>query len=434
MTESPITEFSRLFRDAAPYIHAFRGRRFVIYFAGEAVADRNFRFLMQDIALLHSLGIQLVLVHGARQQISSSLSSHDIVNDVRVTGEVDMAVIKQTVGAIRLEIEALLSLGYVQSGTDAGRINVVSGNFVTAKPYGIRDGIDYRYSGEVRRVHSNSIMRLLEQQSVVLMSPLGGSVSGEYYNLRADDLAFSVASAIAADKLLFMSEQNEHFEAHENLQRELSCHDIDVLQANSGSLTVQQLRLLNNAAKACRDTVNRVHFLPRHTDGALLQELFTRNGIGTMVTVSPIEGLRPATNDDIPSILELIAPLEDDGTLVKRSREKLEQEIGNFTLVERDGIVVACAALHVIDANSAELACLAVSNRYRQSGRGNALLLHMEKLARNQGINKLYALSTRTMQWFSERGFDEVAVDDLPDPRKSLYNFQRNSKVFCKLL
>jgi len=434
MKNSPINEFARLFRDAAPYIKAFRGRRFVIYFSGEAVNERQFHYLMQDVSLLHSLGIGIVLVHGARQQISSSLQSDDIVNDVRVTSVEDMGVIRQTVGAIRLEIEASLSLGYAQTGFNADTINVVSGNFISAKPYGVRNGVDYLYSGEVRRVHVEAIKRLLEQQAIVLLSPLGGSVSGEYYNLRADELAFTTANALAADKLLFLTEPHEDFDLLNELQHELSCHEIDRLAQQPGQLQSHQLGLLINAAKACRDKVNRVHFLPRKMDGVLLQELFTRNGVGTMVTVSPIEGIRPAANNDIPGILELIAPLEDEGILVKRSREKLEQEIDSFTLVERDGAIVACAALHMLDKTSAELACLAVDPRYRHSGRGDALLAHMEKLAKNQGVEKLFALSTRTMQWFSERGFVELSVDDLPETRKSLYNYRRNSKIFCKSL
>jgi len=434
MKKAPINEFARLFRDAAPYIKAFRGRRFVIYFSGEAVSDRQFRSLMQDVALLHSLGIGIVLVHGARQQISSSLSSDAIVNDVRVTNQEDMSVIQQKVGAIRLEIEASLTLGHAQTGFDADSINVVSGNFITAKPYGIRDGVDYLYSGEVRRVHTESISRLLEQQAIVIISPLGASVSGEYYNLRADELAFTTANALAADKLLYLTEAHEEFELLSQLQHELSCHEIDRLAENPQQFKPHQLGLLLNAAKVCRDKVNRVHFLRRQLDGALLQELFTRNGVGTMVTVSPIEGIRPASNDDIPAILELIAPLEEEGILVKRSREKLEQEIDSYILVERDGAIIACAALHNLDKTSAELACLAVDPRYRQSGRGDALLAHMEKQAKNHGVKKLFALSTRTMHWFVERGFVECGVDDLPETRKSMYNFQRNSKVFCKSL
>lgn len=426
----PVNPFAQLFRDAAPYIQAFRGRRFVIYFSGEAVADRNFRNLLQDIALLHSLGIGIVLVHGARQQISSSLSKDAIINDMRVTSADDMAVIKQLVGSIRLEIEGLL--GFTQTAVEKTRINIVSGNFITAKPYGVRNGVDYLYSGEVRRVHIEPITRLLEQQSIVLLSPIGNSLSGEYFNLRAEDLAFAAANALGADKLLYLSEAHEDFPSHEF--GELSAHEVDLLAANPGNLASHQVHLLKSAAKVCRDRVNRVHFLPRQVDGALLQELFTRNGVGTMVTVSPIEGIRAANNADIPGILELIAPLEEEGILVKRSREKLEQEIDCFTVVERDGAIVACAALHPISPTSSEIACLAVDSRYRQHGRGDALLLHMEKVAKNDGVQQLFALSTRTMQWFEERGFKEIDVAELPQTRQQLYNFQRNSKVFRKTL
>ena len=434
-------QFVSLFRTAAPYIKAFRGRRFVVYITGDAIASKDFTHLLQDVALLHSLGIRIVLVHGARTQISRQLAERGVLNgiqdsnDIRVTSDTDMATVKQQIGIIRLDIEAQLSIGLANISLDQARIRVVSGNFISAKPYGVRNGIDYQYTGEVRRIHSNAIQDHLDQHAIVLLSPIGFSLSGEAFNLRAEDVAFETAKALKADKLLCLLEKDYLIDGKGELIRELSCHEVEKFVTKAANLDQHSLSLLQAAVSCCDNQVNRVHLLNRHLDGALLQELFTSDGIGSLISATPIEGTRNAESTDIASILELIQPLENEGILLRRSREKLETDIGQFTVVERDGRIIACAALAILpETGMAELACLAVHPDYRQSGRGDALLRHMESLAKRKAVDKLFVLSTRTSQWFSERGFDEVNVSELPASKQSLYNYQRNSKVFRKRL
>ncbi|MDJ0738792.1 MAG: amino-acid N-acetyltransferase [Gammaproteobacteria bacterium] len=426
------------FRRSSPYIHAHRGKVFVLSFGGEALTDDGFANLIHDIALLNGLGIRLILVPGARPQIDNRLLARgaemQIVNGLRVTDANALACVKEANGAVRVEIEALLSMGLANSPMAGVRIRVGSGNYVTAKPLGVIDGIDYQHTGEVRRVDAEALCALLASGSIALVPALGYSPTGEAFNLSAADVAGAVASAVGADKLIFLTE-HKAADRRGKVISSMVPREVDRLLERRKRLPEDLSRVLHNAAAACRAGVNRVHILDRHHDGILLSELFTRDGAGTLVTAEPYESTRTARIDDVGGILELIAPMEASGTLVRRSRELLEPEIERFTVIERDGAVIACAALYpFIREGLAELACVAVHPDYRGAGRGDVLLAHIEQAARAQGIGALFVLSTRSAHWFRERGFDSAAVTRLPKRRRDLYNWQRGSKVFIKPL
>ncbi len=426
------------FRASSPYIHAHRGRTFVLALGGEAVESADFPNLVHDIALLHGLGIRLVLVHGARPQIEERLKLRNadmaVVNGLRITDDDALACVMEAAGAVRVQIEALFSQGLSNSPMAGACIRVASGNFVTARPLGVIDGIDYHHTGEVRRIDSEGIAQRLDAGAIALIPPLGYSPTGEVFNLNAADVAQAVAMAIGADKLIFLAEQRVT-DSRGRLIGNMSPGEVDEMLARRRKLPEQQARLLRDAAAACRGGVKRVHLLDRHQDGVLLSELFTRDGVGTLVTAGPYQRIRTAGIDDVGGILELIAPLEQAGVLVQRPRELLENEIDRFTLVERDGAVIACAALYPFpDAGMAELACLAVSPDYRGQGHGDALLEHLEQQARQQGLSRLFVLTTRTAHWFRERGFEPADLKALPNQRRDLYNWQRGSKVFIKPL
>ena len=432
------TGFVDWFRQSSPYIHAHRGKVFVLSFGGEALADPGFANLIHDIALLNGLGIRLVLVPGARPQIEQQLTSRganmQIVNGLRVTDDNALACVKEANGAVRVEIEALLSMGLANSPMAGVRIRVGSGNFVTAKPLGVIDGVDYRHTGEVRRVDADALKHLLSSGSIALIPALGYSPTGEVFNLSAADVAGAVATALGADKLIFLTE-NKAGDGRGRLISSMVPREVDQLIARRKNIAEDLARVLHNAAAACRAGVNRTHILDRHREGILLSELFTRDGAGTLITAEPYELTRTARIDDVGGILELIEPMETAGVLVKRSRELLEQEINQFTVVERDGTVIACAALYPFpDEGLAELACVAVHPDYRAAGRGEALLRYIEGRARDMGIGGLFVLSTRTTHWFRERGFQHAPVERLPKRRRDLYNWRRNSKVFIKTL
>jgi amino-acid N-acetyltransferase len=431
-------QFVHWFRQSSPYIHAFRGRTFVLAFDGAAVADANFPGLIHDIALLNSLGIRLVLVHGARPQIEQRLQEQntkiDYVNGLRITDDIALACVKQAAGSVRLEIEAQLSLGIANSPMAGARIRVASGNYVTAQPLGVRDGVDYCHTGEVRRIDTEAIQQRLNDDAIVLVSPLGYSPTGETFNLTANEVATAIATALQADKLLFLTEGEGIHDAQDHLLRELNAEQAQQLLTRQQN-TPDELQYLAHAIQACRQGVARTHLIDRQIDGCLLQELFTRDGIGTLITSGLYEQTRQASIDDVGGILNLIRPLEEQSVLVRRSREQLELEIDHFIVVERDGTAVACAALYpYTDEEVAELACLAVHPDYRKANRGGELLAYTEKTAKQQGIKRLFVLTTQTAHWFQERGYEAGDIDDLPVQRQELYNYQRKSKVFIKQL
>jgi amino-acid N-acetyltransferase len=439
-------EFVSWFRSVAPYIHAFGGRTFVIAFGGEVVDDGQFVALSHDLNLLASLEVRLVLVHGSRPQIESRLRKSKIetkmADGLRVTDDMAMEAVKEANGAIRVEIEALLSMGLINSPMAGSDIRVASGNFVTAKPLGVRNGVDLQHTGEVRKVDAVGIQKRLDDGEMVLLSPLGYSPTGEAFNLSLEDVAVSTAIALDADKLIFLMDASGVHNARGELLREMTAQKAENLlkhvknnhQGNS-NITEDEAYFLPAAIKACEHGVARTHLICRHTDGAILQELFTHDGIGTMVTEMPLESMRQAEISDVGALLQLIEPLENEGVLVRRGRERLEMEIDQFYIMEHDGRVIGCAALYpFISEKMAEFACLAIHPAYRGGGRGDRLFQYCEDQAREQGIKTLFCLTTRTEHWFLERGFKEKSVEDLPEEKQKIYNLQRRSKVFVKTL
>ncbi len=425
------------FRQSAPYINAFRGRTFVIVFGGEVVADKQFATLTHDLALLNSLGIRLLLVHGARPQIEQRLkarrSSFKYVNGLRITDDAALACVKEASGTVRLEIEALLSMGLANSPMAGARIRVASGNFVTARPLGIRDGVDHLHTGEVRRIDHEAIEHQLNDGAIVLLSPTGYSPTGEIFNLTALEVATAAAAAVKADKLICLVDGKGLLDSRKRLLRQLTLSEAEATLSGRRKLPAEIIEPFKAAVQVCRNGTQRAHLIDRHRDGALLQELFTRDGVGTLITADEYEGMRRATIDDVGGILALIEPQEAAGLLVRRSRENIEMEIGDFIIVERDGMIIACAALHPLCDNAVgELACLVVHANYQGMGYGDSLLNAIERSAMEQGLSPLFTLTTRAAHWFRERGFVNSDVKSLPVKRRELYNLQRNSKVLLK--
>ena len=424
-------EYVHWFRNSAPYINTHRGKTFVIMFGGEAVNHPNFSTLIHDFALLHSLGIKLVLVHGARPQIEKNLKEADITSplhqDIRVTPRNAMPSILQAVGAIRLQLEAQLSMGLANSPMYGSRIDAISGNFVTARPYGVRDGVDYQMTGEVRSIDVEAIKNNLLHDHIVILGSMGYSATGEVFNL-----ALSAAVALEADKLILLGEETG-INDNNRLLREMIPNEVDRF-LRGRDLNCEINYFLHCASSACRQGVHRTHIISYAKDGALLEELFTRDGSGTLISHDPYEEIRRANIDDVVGMLELLTPLEEQGILVARSRERLEQEIDNYSVIERDGMILGCASLNPLDEVSAEVACVAVHPEYRSGSRGADLLAFLEQQARSHGLQKLFVLTTRTAHWFVEHGFVETEATALPEARQQQYHNGRNSKVFQKML
>jgi amino-acid N-acetyltransferase len=430
--------FVRWFRQAAPYVHAFRGRTFVIGFGGELVAERG-RFVkfLHDLNLLAAIGIRLVLVHGARPQIEAELRAKRLrsryAKGLRITDALSLIAVKHAAGVLRVEIEALLSQGLPNSPMAGAQIRVASGNYIAAKPVGVVDGVDFQFTGAVRKVDAVAIARRLEDNEVVLVPHIGYSPTGEVFNLSWEDVAEGVARALKADKLLLYVDQLPTGPRGQ-IVSELTAREAEALLKKDG-LAAPTKRAIEYALRAVRGGVGRAHLVSRRADGATLLELFTHSGVGTMITADPVERLRPAKIDDVGGILALIEPLEADGTLVKRGRERLEQEIVNFDVIEHDGTILACAALYPFAGDrSAELACLAVAPEVRDAGYGERLLRACEARAKKMKIRRVFALTTRAQHWFIAQGFREESVGVLPEKRQALYNWKRGSKIFLKRL
>jgi amino-acid N-acetyltransferase len=433
--------FVKWFRSATPFIHEFGERTIVIAFGGEVLTDGEMMQLAHDINVLVSLEIRVVLVHGTRPQVEDQLRQHGVasrlIDGKRVTDDAALKCVKEANGIVRMEIEATLSTELANSPMANADIRVASGNFITAKPYGVRNGVDFNHTGEVRKVDMEGITRRLDDDEVVLLSPIGFSPTGDIFNCTLEDVATSVAIALKAEKLIFLTETMGATDSKEKLLTELTAAQAqEALNSNRYGGQTEDIRLfLPCAIRAVREGVKRAHLISRHVDGALLIELFTHHGIGTMVVLDSQDALRDATMADVDGIMALIDPLAERGVLVARSRESIEKEIDRFVVLAQDDEVIGCAALNPYTAEkTAELACLAVNPFYRDGGRGERILAYIEKRAKDRSFKKLFVLSTQTTQWFVERGFTEAGIEALPAVRRENYNHERKSKVYTKSL
>lgn len=435
--ENPL-QFVQWLRSVAPYIHAFRGKTFVVAFPGELVIAGALPVLAQDLSLLHALGIKIVIVHGSRPQVEEQLALRNVEarfhNGLRITDTAALECAKEAAGELRLDIEAAFSQGLPNTPMAHAAIRIISGNFVTARPLGVIDGVDLELTGVTRKIAYETIHPILSAGALVLLSPLGFSPTGEVFNLTLEDVAVAAAIALRADKLIFLTETPMMTDAGGTEIHELSSHQAKAT-LTAGGLEADAAFYLAHAVKASNGGVPRAHIVPFATDGSALLELFTHDGVGTMISSQNLESLREATIEDVGGIIKLIEPLEADGTLVKRGRELIEREIEYFSVIEHDGVIFGCAALYPFPAeNMAEMACLTVNPEVQAQGDGERLLKHMETRARAAGFKKLFVLTTRTAHWFLKRGFVPATVDDLPKDRQHMYNWQRKSVVFIKNL
>ena len=437
LMENPL-QFVEWLRSVAPYIHAFRGKTFVVAFPGELVMAGALPVLAHDLSLLHALGIKVVIVHGSRPQVEEQLALRHCEtrfhNGLRITDATALECAKEAAGDLRLDIEAAFSQGLPNTPMANAAIRVISGNFVVARPMGIIDGIDLEHTGVTRKIAYETIHPVLNNGSLVLLSPLGFSPTGEVFNLAMEDVAVAAATALRADKLIFISETPMMQDAAGIDIHELSAHQAQAV-LESGCLPAESAFYLQHAMEACQGGVPRAHIVPFATDGSVLLEIFTHDGVGTMVSSENLESLREASIEDLGGILQLIEPLEANGTLVKRGRELIEREIDYFSVIEHDGVIFGCAALYPFPLESmAEMACLTVNPDAQAQGDGERLLKHLENRARAAGFKKLFVLTTRTAHWFLKRGFVSASFDDLPKDRQNMYNWQRKSLVLIKKL
>ncbi|MGN1393704.1 MAG: amino-acid N-acetyltransferase [Succinivibrionaceae bacterium] len=433
------TALVEAFRHSGPYLKHHRGSTFVIMLPGATVESMYFDDIISDIALLQSLGIKLVLVFGAREQIDSELihqkQETKFYKRIRIADDNTFDIIKRVCGLMQIDLTAKLSMGLVNTPMQGSRLNVVTGNFVTAKPIGVVDGVDYIHSGLVRRIDSENIIRELSNNSIVLISPVGYSVTGESFSVNSEDVAAQVAIAIKADKLItFCSNDELITDSNGDVVAELFPSEaIEYLNKIDEEIHNSTCRYLKAAISSCAGGVERCHLVSHEQSGSIIQELFTRDGIGTQIVRQSSEQVSQATINDIPSLMELIRPLELEGILVHRPREQLEMEIDHYVVIKRDGMVIASAAIYCYeDEHKAELACVAIHPKYRGSNRGNILINKVEEIASAKGITKLFVLTTKSAHFFLEKGFVPGTIEDLPQKKREHYNYQRMSKILFR--
>ncbi len=418
------TETSHIqwFRQASPYISQHRGKTFVLMLGGDAIASKNLPNIIGDISLLSHLGVRIVIAFGCRPQLSAALQNAgfdgELIDGKRVTTSDTLHQLEYAMAHNRLAIESLFSTG-------SSPTKVCSGNFVTARPAGVINGVDLQSTGVVRKIKSQAIEQLLNSGFVVLLGSVGFSVTGDRFNLTAEDIACETAITLKADKLIFFSHNNGVYH-NGDLLREISC---DKAKAISG------VPFISQSISACEQGVSRCHIINFEENGALLQELFTQDGHGTLISDLRFEQLRKATINDVAGILALVKPLEEKGILITRSREILEQQHDHFTVIEREGTIIACAALHTFaNSNMGELACVATHANYQKGDRGLRLLKAIELEAKEKNLQSLFVLTTQTEHWFVEKGFNEITVKELPEEKQKYLSLGRGSKAFCKNL
>ncbi len=436
------------FRSVAPYIHKFRNQTFVIGLTGEAIAAGKLQNVAQDLALIQSMGVKVVLVHGFRPQVTEQLRAkgHSALysHGMRITDSIALDCAQEAAGQLRYEIEAAFSQGLPNTPMAGATVRVISGNFLTARPVGIVDGVDFQHSGMVRKVDTAGILKTLDFGAMLLLSPVGFSPTGEAFNLSMEEVATSVACALQADKLIFVTEipglrvdprQPESEDNPIDTELPLAAAERLLTELPPPHQPTDAAFYLQHCVKACKNGVERSHIIPFAVDGSILLEVYVHDGIGTMVVDEKLESLREATVDDVGGILQLIEPFEKDGTLVKRSRTEIERDVGNYTVIEHDGVIFACAALYPYpEARTAEMAALTVSPQVQGQGDGERVLKRIEQRARTAGLESIFVLTTRTTHWFLKRGFVSVDISWLPDARKRKYNADRRSQVLVKKL
>ncbi|GAB4815046.1 hypothetical protein N2152v2_002092 [Parachlorella kessleri] len=487
--------FVQFFRQASPYIAGHRGRTFVLALPGEVVDHKEvLHSLLEDVALLHGLGVKLVLVVGVRMQINKHVLEEGVKpryeGGYRVTDTVTMAAAIEEAGKARMEIEARLSKGPAvtmvrrherggdQSVNFGPALSTVTGNYVAAKRKGVVDGVDYQHTGVVRFVQTEAVRKQLESGNVVLLSNLGYSAAGEVLNCDTYTVATRAAVDLQADKLILLtlpetqpldlpqwlplSDAERLLKSMASTPTQAGCLDdelhagMQVQTSSNGSASQARSQTdvdfdkwyecglplpLLAACTVCRAGIKRAHLVDARIDGGLLLELYSRDGVGCMISTDFYEGIRPAAPQDLAAIRELLAPLEEKGILVRRSPQQMEDELPHFFVLERESKVLGCAAVKPLGRNAvgealAEFSAFCVHPTFRGSGKGDSFLEYLETDARSKGIQKLVLLTTRTADWFEQRGFRPAgpahASQLLPDSRRGKIDPARNSQLFVK--
>lgn len=419
--------FVKNLRQASPYISQHRGKLVVFYLPGEMINDgKKLLQLAEDLVLLNNLGLKIILTLGATLQINQKLAENNInwdtYQNIRITSKEQIQAIQETVGLVRSKLESVFSQASAEQHLPH---SVVSGNWLSAKPKGIIDGTDYKYTGSLRQINTNAINKNLEANQICLLTPLAYSASGEVFNLNTLEQAYSIADKLSADKLMIFTEESH---------LKILPKSLDIVELKKQIQHQHPNSLLNLLEKslASSKSIKRIHLMSQNSPSSILLELFTREGTGTLIYTDRYHHLRTANSDDLIQILKLIQPLEEQGILANRNEKEVIQNLPNFIVAEIDGQIIGCAAIYSLDSNIAELACLAVNPTFQGDEIGKQLVSKTSQLAKERHHNQIFILTTQTNHWFKEQGFQDSDYFSLPVKRQETYNQNRKSKILIK--
>lgn len=436
--------FIEKFRQASKYINLFNNKIFVIALGGEVFEDEQFESIAYDINLLRSIGIKIIIIHGIRPQIDDLLISNKIKTslnkNIRITDANSINHVIDINGRIRTKIESILSSSIINSPLFESDIKLSSGNFITARPLGILNGIDMKFTGQVRKVNSESIQAKLNNGEIVIISPLGYSPIGDIFNLSYEQLASAVASSMKAHKLIFYINSNGIINLRGELLTELTTEKatnlIHQIERDSNpnkalNISYQDFNIIKSSLDAIKNKVEKIHLINRHTNGSIIEELFTDKGSGTILTEYPLEKIREAKPNDVNKIFQLIEPLSQNGILVKRASNEIKKDLSSFYVMEHSMDLVGCVALFKYE-EKVEIACFAIDSNFHNQGFGSKLIKFCEKKAKTHDVNEIFILTTQSEHWFIEKGFKVDDKELMPKKRKIIYQLERNSKFLTK--
>ena len=408
------------FRNTAPYINTHRGTTVVVGLRAGAIAQDNFINVVHDLALMQSLGMRLVIVHEHADLEHAPISQDAITH------------ILSEISSERSQIERMFSMGLPNSPLHNAKLRVISGNFVTARPVGVLDGVDHGALGVVRHIDVAGITHALDGAAICLLSTTGHSPAGDIFAVNALELMRVVARSLAAEKLIVMSEHEGVTRDDGSMMRQLTVADARSYSSQVAGDIGANIRL---ACDTCDDGVQRVHLVSYRCDGGLIKELYTHDGAGTLISSDEYEQMVTAQSHDLAGILELIRPLQQEGILVERSNEQVAADLEHFTVITKDSRVIACAALYPNAADAiGEIACVATHPDYRDSGHGERLIEKLAEYARNLHLKQVYVRTTQTGHWFRELGFQPIEQTALPPTEQAKSSRHRNSNTLIRAI
>jgi amino-acid N-acetyltransferase len=419
-------------RGILTYIPGFREKTFVIALDGAIIADDNFPNILLDLAVLRSLSIRLVLVHGAAHQLQELANTLGVpISNADGTGITDAETLKLALTAAnRITHEVL-------EGLASNDLRAAYTNAVIAHPYGIVGGVDRLFTGRVEKVDTDFLNQLLEKGVTPVIAPLGFDGDGRTFRVNSDGVALEVAEALKASKLIFVTNRNGFTKDGQEASQISVAEAEDYFKKHKADILENMVSKFEHSIRACRNGVSRVHVIDGRIDEALLTEIFSNEGVGTMIYANEYQAVRRALKKDVRAIRNLIRESVEQEELVKRTRQDIISQLQDYYVFQIDGNIVGCVALHVQpDGESAELACLSVSSAHENMGIGQKLMLFAEDAAKQKGVKSIFLLSTRTFNYFQQKGaYKEGSPNDLPPARREKYeNSGRNSKVLVKPL